>query len=146
VGRFLLNTQLRVSSADTRTTFSARLDGGANAGHDPPSQYNFLLGGRETVPGHHYREFESTSFALARTELARTVASPWIRARVLGNAAYLHGGPRIEDDIILKHGDRIRASAGVGVGLLWDAIRVDVLKGRDWQTLISVRHEFWDML
>jgi hypothetical protein len=38
------------------------------------------------------------------------------------------------------------ASAGAGVGLLWDAIHVDVVRGARWQTLLSIRHDFWDLL
>jgi hypothetical protein len=40
----------------------------------------------------------------------------------------------------------VRGSAGAGVGLLWDVLRVDVVKGAHWQTIFSVRSDFWDML
>jgi hypothetical protein len=60
--------------------------------------------------------------------------APYLRARVIANQVH-------SDD---NKGDM--ASYGVGAGLLWDVIRIDFMKGDYWQTVISIRPDFWDLL
>lgn len=143
-GRALLSAELRAISADKTSSFIGRLDAGANTSRRAPTQYRFLLGGRETVPGYGYRSIEANQYALIRGELSRVIFGPWVRGRLLGNIAltrraehFLDGGP---DD------DGVHGSVGVGVGLLWDVVRVDFMSGTKWQALISIRPDFWDML
>jgi hypothetical protein len=43
----------------------------------------------------------------------------------------------------------MRASAGAGVGLFWDVVRLDVvrgLRGGEWQLLFSVKPSLWNVL
>lgn len=134
------------SSADLRQTLLARIHVGIATINREPWQYNYLVGGRETLPGYKYREFDTPRFALANVELARTIAYPWIRARLLGNMALTNGAFILDVDAFERADTEVRVSGGIGAGLLWDAIRVDLIKGRDWQTLISVKHNFWDLL
>ncbi len=143
-GTFGIET--RMNSADTRTTFIGRVDAATTlGGPDDASQFNYLLGGRETLPGHDYRSIDANAFVLGRAELARTIAFPWLRVRALGSAAVASVNED-EGDITGLTGLHPYASAGVGVGLLWDVIRIDFMKGERWQTVISLRPDFWDLL
>ncbi|HEX6558555.1 MAG TPA: hypothetical protein VF021_03815 [Longimicrobiales bacterium] len=145
--RFLGTAQLRANSESKRSSLLARLDVGATlepAGHDAPRQFRFLSGGRETLPGYRYRQFDANAFGLARVEASRSVWDPWVRGRVLASAAMLH--QPLDAGVPSGSTWQTPASAGVGFGLLWDVIRVDVVKGAHWQTLVSVRRDFWDML
>ena len=130
--RLIGSSELRRASADQRFTWSARLDAGLHSG-SPAGQFRFLLGGRETLPGHDYRSIQSEGFALLRLEAAHTVIAPWFRARLLSN-------------VLTSDDSGVKASYGAGAGLLWDVIRVDFMKGDYWQTVISVRPDFWDLL
>jgi hypothetical protein len=147
-GRLILNAEVRRISEDRRRDVRAdafygrNIDGG-------PAQYAFRVGGRETLPGYNYRSLVSDQdVALGRVEYSHTVAAPWLRLRALGYAASTREfGIALEDDIVLGEYDRrFRASAGVGAGLLWDVLRVDLVKGAHWQTIFSVRHDFWDLM
>lgn len=130
--RGLLRVELRHDAADKTHSVQTRLLAGVNGKRSVPSQYYFFIGGRETLPGYEYRSlFDRTAFGLAQLELSRTIASPWVGARALGYAAYA---------------GKIRASGGAGLSLLWDVLHVDVVKGAHWQTIVSVRRDFWDML
>lgn len=129
--RLLLSSELRHDALDRTHSIHARLAGGTMPSRGVPPQYWFYIGGRESLPGYAYRSMYDRSYALGQLELSHNVWSPFVRGRALGYAAYagsLHG------------------SAGLGVGLLWDVLRVDVVKGAHWQTLVSVRRDFWDML
>lgn len=146
-GRAILQVDTRTTSADQRRGLGTRLIAGHNFGN-PAAQHFFRVGGRENLPGYRYREFVSeSSTALGRVEYSHTVAAPWVRLRLLGYAAYTREGERLaNDEIIEKTSGHLRGSAGAGVGLLWDVLRVDVVKGAHWQAIFSVRSDFWDML
>jgi hypothetical protein len=140
--RMLSTTDVRYTSADTRSSANLLIDGGVHTSSGP-AQYGFLFGGRGTLPGYEFREFHYQAFVLGRAELAQTIAYPWVRARLLGNylVGYAQHGGNNNDWSVDNH-----ASVGAGVGLLWDVIRVDIMKGNHWQTVISVRSDFWDLL
>jgi len=146
-GRVLAHANYDRSTEDARTDFRGRFDAGLNLGEAVP-QYDFLLGGRETLPGYAYRSIRSESaFALWNGVLSHSIASPWIRLRLLGSAAINREPKQGSINFTVDDRDvRLRASAGAGVGLLWDVLRIDVVKGAHWQTLFSVRHDFWDLL
>lgn len=139
------NAEARIASSDTRSTLITRLNAGISGGTFEARQFNFLLGGRETLPGYGYREFETDGFVLLRAEAARTVAYPWLRLRLVGYQL-LGITNETEDDIVGLVDAVAKSSAGVGVGLLWDVIRIDFVKGDRWQTIFSVKPDFWDML
>ena len=144
----ILQLAVRSTSEDKRRDLNATLLAGRNFG-DTPAQYHFFLGGRETLPGYDYRGFVSdTVFALGRAEYAHTLYGPWIRLRGLAYTAYTRERQLRSNDDSLSFGTEphLRASVGAGVSLLWDVIRIDVVKGAHWQTLFSVRRDFWDMM
>jgi hypothetical protein len=145
LARALLSAQTRFNSPDIQTSLIGRLDAGFSGGPYDASQFNFLLGGRETLPGHDYRSIDADAFALARAELSHTIAFPWLRVRLLGAGAIVRQNAN-EGDISGVHDVRTYGSVGAGAGLLWDVVRVDFMKGAHWQTVISLRPDFWDML
>jgi len=124
-----------------------KLDAGWVSG-ESPSQELFLLGGRETLPGHAYRTSGGDAFGLVRVRSGRPVWSPWLSAHVLGSVGWVDdlGDPSVpvswnaDDDV----GD-VRASLGAGVDLLWEVLRLDLAYGvpdGDWQLVFSVRPDF----
>jgi hypothetical protein len=141
--RARMDAEARRTTEDLRTDVYARFNGGISGAVTP--HHYFLIGGRETLPGYDYRSIVGeTAFGLAHVAVARTVAAPWLRLRLLAYGAYTRNNDR-STDIVTDVG-RFDASAGIGAGLLWDVLRVDLVKGAHWQTLVSVRHDFWDML
>ncbi|HUP88293.1 MAG TPA: hypothetical protein VM100_03035 [Longimicrobiales bacterium] len=134
-------------STNKRRDIDVRLRAAHNFGVTP-AQYHFFLGGRETLPGYGYREFvDDASLFVGKVEVTQTIAEPWARLRLLGYAAHTRDAHLSGGDIIYTvYENRLRGSAGVGMGLLWDVIHIDVVKGARWQTLFSVKHDFWDLL
>ena len=106
---------------------SVRLDGGVSAEAAP--QALFLLGGRETLPGHDFRRFVGDRYWLLRAEAATTVAEPWLTLRARASA----GQARLDDPLPAGwYGDPdagVRGSAGVGLGLLWEVLWLDLSRG-----------------
>jgi hypothetical protein len=145
--RAILQVDTRTTSADQRRELGTRLIAGHNFG-TATAQHFFRVGGRETLPGYAYRELVSeSSTALGRVEYAHALVAPWLRLRLLGYAAYTREvEPPAAGTLRGQTTGRLRGSAGAGVGLLWDVLRVDVVKGAHWQAIFSVRPDFWDML
>lgn len=144
--RILARAELRSSSSDRRRDLFADVHFGRNT-KGVPGQYFFRIGGRETVPGYAYRSLISDRQAgYARVEYSNTLAAPWLRVRTLLYGGMTDARRRPADVLLEEPGRSFRGSAGVGVGLLWDVIRIDVVKGDEWQTLFSVRRDFWGML
>jgi hypothetical protein len=114
---------------------------------DPPIQKVFFLGGVGTVPGHAFREMIGQSFVLAKAEVARDLAAPWLRLRATGAVGSVG---RAEMPWSSPHGSYNRAaSVGIGVSLLWDVLRFDYIYGGDADRsaiFFSVRPDFWHML
>ncbi|MDX1577644.1 MAG: hypothetical protein R3266_04130, partial [Gemmatimonadota bacterium] len=106
---------------------------GAGAGH-LPAQRLFLLGGRGTLPGYAFRPWGGDRIALWRGEVSRSVWRPWLRVRALGAAGRVDlgdaGGPAAARFGAVASGGW-RASAGAGVGLFHDILRIDAVRGLD---------------
>lgn len=129
---------------------SADLRGGSLWG-TPPAQALYYLGGRGTVPGYGYRTVSGDRYWLLRTEASKDLVHPWVRLRAFAAA----GGVRVERR---RHstsppyplGHQVMASVGIGLGLGWDVLRLDLARGLrdggDWEFLISVRPDFWPWL
>jgi hypothetical protein len=156
------------TTSDFQTHFRVRGDAGfALAGAAAPAadalaaQQHFVLGGRNTIPGYHYRSFAGEAFALANAEVAREVFWPWVRLRVLAAAGWTGNlrdagdtvpverriNPTLDWDLSTTGG--IRPSLGVGAGLFYDVLRLDVmrgLRGGEWQVLFSVTPDLWGVL
>jgi hypothetical protein len=149
-----LRTHVRLRGA---TGLSVSLSGD-NSPLPPAAQQYFVFGGRNTLPGYEYRSFAGNAFALAEAEVSRDIAFPWIRLRAtagLGVADVIEpdaprlGGVSPLDDWNVDTTDGLRPSLGVGVGLLWDVVRIDVargLRGGEWQLNVSVDPRLWGIL
>jgi hypothetical protein len=115
---------------------------------DSPGQALFLIGGRETLPGHAYRTSGGDAFGLLRLRSGRSVWSPWISAHVLGALGWVDdvGDPSVPEDWAATEDiGEVRASLGFGVDLLWEVIRLDVARGvpdGEWEFVFSVRPDF----
>jgi hypothetical protein len=122
-----------------------------------PAQLHFLLGGRHTLPGYAYRSFIGDAFLLAGVTASRDLVWPIIRLRVTGAAGWTHmmrppratlDGP-ISDPLRAWNTsttDGLRLSAGVGAGVFFDMLRLDVVRGDEWQLLLSLNPDLWSML
>jgi hypothetical protein len=160
-GRPTIDATLVRHAADRSGDLRLRGSAGFVTG-TPPAQRMFLLGGRNTLPGYAYRSFAGDAFAIADAELTRDIARPWLRARLLAAAGWVGAPERIDtspaggrpsSDAFRRWQtdptDGIRASAGAGVGLFWDVLRLDVvrgLRGGEWQLLFSVKPSLWNVL
>ena len=125
----------------------ARLDGGVAVG-EVISQHFFLLGGAGTLLGHPFRSQVGDSFWLARLEADRPLLPPWISLRAFAAAG---AATLTEDDDLIEFAwgatrdAGILTSAGLGIGLGWDVVRLDLGRGLDggkWELVISVDRRF----
>jgi len=130
--------------------FEAELKGGVLVG-EAPRQGHYLLGGRGTVPGYAFRSQIGDRFWLLRAEAAKNLLFPWVRLRAFGAA----GGTGFTGDPFPPPWpeaprSRILASAGGGLGLGWDVLRLDLARGLtgsgEWQVILSVNPEYWPWL
>ena len=131
----------------TRGRLMARLHGGIAVG-EVIRQHLFLLGGAGTLLGHPFRSQVGDRFWLARLEASKPVLPPWVSLRAFAAAG---ASQLTEDDDPLElawgtSGDAgIRGSAGLGVGLGWDVLRMDLgrgLGGGEWGLVVSVDRRF----
>jgi hypothetical protein len=151
---------LRRQTLDRRTIARVRAAGGVALG-SPASQHLFLLGGRETLPGYGYRSFVGDAFALADFEVTREIAAPWLGLRVLGSAGWAGwldrdqppGSPAAAAPARVTWNTRetsgIRPSLGVGASVLYNMLRLDLVRGLDggeWQFLVSLTPGLWGIL
>jgi hypothetical protein len=124
----------------------ARLDGGLEIG-DLPEQERFHLGGTGTLPGHPYRAQVGDVFFLARAEASRPIWDPWITGRgfVAAGAADDAWAAVTDASAALDPDAGVRASAGIGAGLGWDVLHLDLgrgLNGGEWELVVSVDRRF----
>jgi hypothetical protein len=135
---------------------AGRLDVDLNAGAAAgtlPRQALFLIGGRGTVPGYAFRAFGGDRFATARATASADLWSPWIRGRLLGAAGWADvGGPGQAALTTWGAAPLTKPifSAGAGVGIFYDILRVDVARGLStggrWELIIEANPSFWDFL
>jgi len=116
----------------------------------PPPQALYLLGGRGTLPGYPYRGFTGDRFWLLRGEVSRDLRAPWLRLRGLLAAGWAGISPENAPAGWEVRGTAIPLlSAGVGLGLGWDILRLDLVRGLNggtWQAILSVDPRFWPWL
>lgn len=118
-----------------------------------PRQELFLLGGKGTLPGFAHRTFGGDRFALASVTASADLLHPWLRGRLLAAAGWAGIGGAGEE-ALGRWGsaptDGARASVGVGVGLFYDLVHLDLARGigegGEWQLILETRREFWDFL
>jgi len=119
---------------------------------DAPVQTLFLLGGRHTLPGNAFRSFIGNQMALLRVEASQAVLTPWIEVHVFGAAGVTDFDRSILPDPgwLRPSTDGVKSSAGLGLNLGWDLLRLDVGRGlndgADWEFVFSVQRRFWEWL
>ncbi|NNM04248.1 MAG: hypothetical protein HKO65_04025 [Gemmatimonadetes bacterium] len=132
------------------TALWADLRGGTLLG-EPPMQGYFFLGGRQTLPGHAFRSQVGDRFWLARTEGSMDLLHPILRLRAFGAAGRAWGKEMFQFPSGTGSGDTpVLFSAGLGLGLGWDVLRLDFARGLgdggEWQVILAVRSDFWPFL
>jgi hypothetical protein len=140
---------LRLRNLSQSRSLQARAMAGAVSGTEPASQHLFLLGGAGTLPGHAYRGFAGSRFALLQVELSQDVLRPWLRARLVGAAGATGGlgdhGNRAWRAWDVRGTDGVKFSAGAGISLFWDILRIDRvhgLGGGGWVFQLSASPDF----
>ena len=119
------------------------------AGGELPAQRLFLLGGRGSLPGHGFRAWGGDRMALWRAEVSRAIASPWVRLRATGAVGWAGLGSVGEvaaRRFGVSESGGMRASAGLGLGLFWDILRVDVVRGLRGASSPAERAGNWVLL
>jgi hypothetical protein len=132
------------------TEVKANLEGGALLGSSP-RQALYLFGGRGSVPGYPFRTWVGDGYWLLRTEASMEIAHPFLRLRALGAAGgTVYGGEALADPWPGTADSPLLLSAGLGIGLGWDVLRLDLSRGLrrggDWELVLSVNHDFWPWL
>ncbi|WP_419162621.1 hypothetical protein [Candidatus Palauibacter sp.] len=137
-------------------TWATQLEFGFSGGA-LPAQRLFLLGGRGSLPGHPFRGWGGDRMGLWRAEVSHAAASPWVRLRALGAVGWADLGA-VGEDAARRFGaigsSGLRASAGLGLGLFYDLLRVDLVRGfggdstrqGDWTVLLSLDPRLWGIL
>ncbi|MCI0432199.1 MAG: hypothetical protein L0271_00925 [Gemmatimonadetes bacterium] len=154
-----LDVSIRRGSVQRDRELLLRLAAGAVEG-DPPLQAHALLGGRGTLPGYPYRSLAGDRYVLLDGEAAIEIRRPFVRARLLAAAGWV--GEQDEERITPSPPPRLhaawgtrsastgRTAVGAGVGLFWDILRVDAVRGLggggEWQLLLSVNPKLWSVL
>ena len=130
------------------------------AGGELPVQRLFLLGGRGSLPGYEFRGWGGDRMALWRAEVSRAIASPWVRLRAIGAAGWAGIGGAGEGAARrfgVSGSEGVRTSAGLGLGLVHDIVRLDVMRGLrgdpspggsggNWVLLLSIDPRFLRIL
>lgn len=127
--------------------FDGDLSGGALLG-DPPRQALYLLGGRMTVPGYAFRSRVADRYWLFRAEAGYQLLPPFLSLRSFGAAGgTAYHGSLLPEPWPPAQESSSMASLGLGVGLGWDVLRLDLARGLgeggDWAWVLSVNHDFW---
>jgi len=150
-GRLSGGVDLRQRWLTEGVEIQGSLEGGALLG-DAPRQALFLLGGRGTVPGYPFHSQAGDAYWLFRTEGSRDLVVPWLRLRAFGAAGGTHHGETPLPASWPQDGSNSQAptlllSGGLGLGLGWDVIHLDLARGLreggDWEIILSVNHAFW---
>lgn len=118
-----------------------------------PRQELYLIGGRGTLPGFGFRAFGGDRFGVAQAVASADLSRPWLRGRVLG-ALGVAGAGDPGQDALARWGavptDGVRGSVGVGVGVFYDILRVDLARGLGsngrWELIVETRPSFWSFL
>ena len=123
-----------------------------------PAQRLFVLGGTNTLPGYEYRGFAGRWYGLARAEATAALIEPWLGVRLIATTGAVGGLPEpppvgagtppVWTSWHVTGSDRLRTSLGAGVSLLWDLLRVDLVRGIDggaWRLQFSFHRDFWDI-
>lgn len=111
----------------------------------PPPQRLLYVGGRGTIPGYGVRSFAGEQAMFVDGSVSRALIYPWIRLRVLGAVGWANGPETDFERTGLVDSDGLRPSLGGGVGILYDIIRIDAVRGLHggrWEWMLSVNPQF----
>lgn len=158
---YYLRPTARASLHRATTDHSRALAVRADAGlvtSDAPSQRLFVLGGLGTLPGYPFRSFAGRRFVLLRLEASAALIDPWLRLRIVGASGATGGLPNLTtpsdtdppawQSWPATGSAGLRSSAGAGVSLFWDLLRLDAVRGLDgghWRFIISFHPELADV-
>jgi hypothetical protein len=148
---------IRRSTSDHSRDLTAQASAGfVTAG--APSQRLFVLGGLGSLPGYAFRSFAGRRYGLLEVQASVTVIEPWLRLRAVSAIGAAGGLPDLPLPVEAGQpawagwpaagSGGLRASAGGGVSLLWDLLRLDAvrgLNGGDWRLVISFHPELRDI-
>jgi hypothetical protein len=137
--------RLRLSYRDPalREVVGLQVEAGASGGSVPAQRW-FLLGGRGSLPGFAYRGFAGRAFFLARLEGTRDVVPGWLGLRALGALGATGRTPESLPPGWEGVGGTagLRASLGLGVALVGNALRLDLAHGLGpggiWELVVSL--------
>ena len=135
-----------VADLDRRWSARASLAGGVTNA-TAPAQTFFLLGGRQTLLGHHYRAFAGNAYWLGRLEGTVPVRPPFmgLRAFMAVGSTRLSDPSALPGDWAARDSEGLRGTAGLGLSIGWDSMYLDVgraLWGTGWEMMLSVAPHF----
>ncbi|HWK90389.1 MAG TPA: hypothetical protein VNP72_10345, partial [Longimicrobium sp.] len=125
----------------------------AGAAGTLPVQGLYLVGGRGTVPGYPFRLWGGDRVALARATYSAELLRPFFRGRLTAAAGWTGVGAAGQAALARwgapTAGEGIY-SVGAGLGLFFDIVRVDLVRGLShggrWELVIEANPSFWDFL
>lgn len=129
---------------------SAELLAGAVTGK-PPLQRLFFIGGRGTLPGYGFRSFAGDRLLLGAGEAWAELVDPWLRFRTVATAGLTSLDNRAPpEETGLRPADGVRVAVGAGVGIFYDILRLDLVRGLNrgggWEWILSVHPGLVDFL
>ena len=144
---FYADIQAQKHLTEMETDLKAWLRTGIYKGANS-SQFQYLLGGRHTLPGYSYRSFSGYGFALLTGEVSRPIWSPWMTLRIFGSTGTTGTGRTNSSNATATNG--FKTSIGMGLGFGWDLLRFNIgrgiSEGGNWELTVSADHRFWDWL
>lgn len=150
-GRLALESEAEWSLSRRRTQLLLGGRAAALVG-EAPVQDIFLLGGRGTVPGYNYRSLGGGQILTANALAAADILHPWLRGRMLGYLGW-SGDHNAEAALNLWNvpaSDGVRASVGAGIGIFYDLLHIDVIRGLSaggrTDLRIEINPDFWGFL
>jgi hypothetical protein len=161
-GAFLrgrLDAGARWTSVTRKQGLDGRLTAALGTGEIGP-HHLWYIGGPGTLPGHPFHAWAGTTAAVADLAAWRTVVPRWLRARAFGAVgwtsgdtlpaeAYGAGETAALEPWSPGRSDGVKASVGIGVGLIDDLLRLDVAFPTDsWNgtLILSVDPGLWSFL
>lgn len=130
--------------------------GGIAGGRDLPPQWLLFAGGPWSAPGYDFHAFASRAMLSQRVELRQPVPAPSIPLKRWGKSpphvtlapfVQLLATASVTPDRLTTAA--VRPSAGMGVLMFYDLVRVDVARGlRDgqWRFALDIDRSFWGIL
>jgi len=125
------------------------LDGVAAAalGRLPP-QAVAAVGGQGTLPGQPFRVYGADRYTAWQTAFAADLVRPGLRGRLLGAVGATRAPAAVPGP--LRRLDGVRGALGIGFGLFYDILRIDLWRGFGpegrWELRVDTRRSFWDFL